>query len=352
MEEEEPAPVDDSTITWGVVILLAACVVVADEVLSRDVTFEQGCLAVALPAACAARIRNAEAPPWAAPALQACALLAIAGFTVQRGMGIPIVDVKGVEGFAPFIAVASTCGLAASTLNLPQPPLSSKIPYWQIVVVGCGLATQSPDFREFAGIERGASQDIANALGLTLGRVGGWSLAWATLASIVTPIALFWWSRIYMKGDHGPVQQVLAPILTPDSKQPVAFFIQLTILAIVNAVCEEVEFRMCLQGALLAGPAAGDYQWVGAAVTLQASLFAVLHYRVGLPSGRSGFFMVWLWALFLGFLRWWSGGLALVLMLHVQADVVIFLLVMIEENERIKNLEEEKKSPLRKFLGL
>eukprot|EP00401_Gymnodinium_catenatum_P003613 CAMPEP_0117520564 /NCGR_PEP_ID=MMETSP0784-20121206/33231_1 /TAXON_ID=39447 /ORGANISM="" /LENGTH=557 /DNA_ID=CAMNT_0005316557 /DNA_START=159 /DNA_END=1829 /DNA_ORIENTATION=+ len=334
---EAEVPIATSTVTWGFLLLFAACVAVRDEVIFKNVTFEQGALACAIAAASAWRAR--EDVSWAALSLRAFAGLGIFGFFVERVLGVPIVDIPGAQRFAPFLAVVSAVGLAAQTLinkdenenwtfagvvPLPPPPISSRIPYWQLGVAALAFLSQDPNTRGALGLSLTQSQDIANALGLTIGRVGGWALVGATVCAVVTPAALYVWSRQYVKGNHGPVQNMLGPMLAATPALIIPF-------AVVNAIAEEVEFRMLLQGSLLAGPAAGSYPWVAVTVLLQAAYFAVLHYRVGLPSGRVGFFMVLVWAGFLGFLRWWAGGVGLVLLLHTEADIVIFALVLLEE---------------------
>ncbi|CAE8646557.1 unnamed protein product, partial [Polarella glacialis] len=141
------------------------------------------------------------------------------------------------------------------------------------------------------------------------------------------------WSLLVVRGDHGPVQIMLAPVLSPASVFP---------LAAVNALMEEVEFRMLLLGSLLAGAATGSPVWVSLAMVLHATYFAVLHYLGGFPSGRFGFVLVFVWGLFLGFLRWWTGGMVLVLLCHMQADIVVFLLVMLEERRRTEQEKQPK----------
>ena len=61
---------------------------------------------------------------------------------------------------------------------------------------------------------------------------------------------------------------------------------------------------------------------------IPAAYFAILHVAGGFPSGTMGGGLVFLWGTFLGILRVWTGGMGLVMCLHFQADVVIFLLVL------------------------
>lgn len=328
---EAEVPVDDNTIAFGALFLLIICFAVRDEVLLKDVTFEQGALAISVPAACAFKAPRGQdsldSPFWAVTALRGCAVFAILGFFLQRVIGIPLVDVKVGSPFAPFLAAASVLALASATFPIPTLPIpqAGKLPIWQFGVMVLAVVSNVPDLRNTFGLSLAQYQDINNALGLFIGRVDGWALVWAGCMSIASTTTLVVWSRYYAKGQHGPVQALLAPVLSPATVLP---------LAIVNASLEEVEFRMMLQGSLLAGPAAGDESWVAVAVILQATYFAVQHYRVGFPSGKTGFGLVFVWALFLGFLRWWTAGFGLVIMLHIQADVVIFALVMIEEEKR------------------
>ena len=176
--------------------------------------------------------------------------------------------------------------------------------------------------------------DLRTTAGLTVGRVDGWPLAWATLCCLLSAAALVSWSVFWVRGDHGPIQDTLGHMLTWSNFIAFAAF---------NAVREEIEFRMLLMGGLLVSggthqAAISSPKWLCAVVLLQAAYFAACHVAGGFPSGRAGGALVFVWGTFLGTLRVWTGGMGLVLCLHFQADVVIFVLLLIEGRRQQKEI--------------
>eukprot|EP00933_Yihiella_yeosuensis_P013780 TRINITY_DN12611_c0_g1_i1.p1 TRINITY_DN12611_c0_g1~~TRINITY_DN12611_c0_g1_i1.p1 ORF type:complete len:328 (-),score=39.42 TRINITY_DN12611_c0_g1_i1:125-1108(-) len=291
-----------STGAWSILSLLLGCTTVAFN--RNHVTVEQGALSLALPAACAWKIHQKDTGcgyenTWASQLLRIVAAMNIASVLLQRE-GLP-------EQLLPTIA---SIGLAAGTSPHGKLLSHQKVPVLSMAVV---LMTV------FFG-----SVEMSAAIGLAMGRLDGWPLAWAALCAVSSLLALSGWS-LYVKGDHGRVQDMLGPMLSPRTLLPIA---------IANATLEEVEFRMLTLGSLLAGFASTSISWVAVSIVVHSIYFAVLHYLGGFPSGRSGFALVLVWSTFLGILRYWTGGMGLVLLLHVQADIVIFILVMAEERKR------------------
>merc|ERR1712113_336978 len=94
---------------------------------------------------------------------------------------------------------------------------------------------------------------------------------------------------------------------------------------------------MGIFGGMLSQPAFLSLPWQALAIGLHSLLFATLHVTAGFPSGTLGGVLVYIWSVFLGILRLWSGGMALVLLLHFQADVVIFILIVLEQRRRDAN---------------
>lgn len=87
--------------------------------------------------------------------------------------------------------------------------------------------------------------------------------------------------------------------------------------SLANAVLEELIFRGLLYEALAA-------EWgVTVAVGVSALLFGLAHIY-GYPPGQIGAVLATGYAVALGFLRWWTGGLGLVVACHVAADGTIF----------------------------
>lgn len=269
-------------------------------------------LAAALPAACAWRAGD---PTWRrshVTSLDACAVLRCCFIVAVADLMWHWID-QAEQLPARALAAAALGCLVWDTLPVPPLPGSSFVPWLP------GLAV--------FGVSQIWGAEAQSALGLALGRLGGWPLAWAGLCALLSTMALSAWSLWWVRGNHGPIQDGLAPMLSPAGVLP---------LAVANALGEEVEFRVLLLGALLAGEASASLLWLMAAVVLHAAYFAILHVHRGFPSGWAGGALVFVWAVFLGVLRWWAEGMALVLLLHVQADVVIFLLVLIEERARAK----------------
>lgn len=92
------------------------------------------------------------------------------------------------------------------------------------------------------------------------------------------------------------------------------------LFAIVNALCEEVIFRGILFDAV-------ESQWgVRGAVIGTAFLFGYGHLR-GYPPGPLGAVLAGLYGLCLGWLRVYSGGLVLPILVHITADATIFAIV-------------------------
>jgi hypothetical protein len=164
-------------------------------------------------------------------------------------------------------------------------------------------------------------EELQRSAGFAFGRVDTAPLVCAALCFVLSTLALVGWSILWVKGAHGPIDRTLGPILGRNNVAP---------LAALNAVREEIEFRMVLMGGLLSSPwgEAGVAWWIGVVVLLQAAYFAMIHVSGGFPSGTMGGGLVFLWGIFLGILRVWTGGMGLVMCLHFQADVVIFSLVL------------------------
>jgi membrane protease YdiL (CAAX protease family) len=87
--------------------------------------------------------------------------------------------------------------------------------------------------------------------------------------------------------------------------------------SVANAVLEELIFRGLLYEALAA-------EWgVALAVGASAVLFGLAHIY-GYPPGPLGAVLATGYAVALGLLRWWTGGLGLVVACHIGADATIF----------------------------
>jgi membrane protease YdiL (CAAX protease family) len=111
-----------------------------------------------------------------------------------------------------------------------------------------------------------------------------------------------------------------ARMMQEAARWPVAVlvFIGIPLFALFNAATEEAVYRGVLQRALALS---GGRVWPS--IGLQALAFAALHYEAGFPNGGTGYVMVFLYGVALGYLRHRTGGLAAPILTHVLADLVI-----------------------------
>jgi membrane protease YdiL (CAAX protease family) len=85
----------------------------------------------------------------------------------------------------------------------------------------------------------------------------------------------------------------------------------------LNALLEEFVYRGVLYEALAA-------EW-GAVVAIGGTAAAFgLGHLAGYPRGIMGAILAGLYGIALGLLRWWTGGLGLVVACHIAADATIF----------------------------
>ena len=93
---------------------------------------------------------------------------------------------------------------------------------------------------------------------------------------------------------------------------------------LANATLEEVIFRGIVWDIV------AREQSNGVALVVTAALFGLGHLH-GYPPGPVGAVLAGLYGLGLGLLRWWSGGLGLVIACHIGADATIFGLLAAEK---------------------
>ncbi len=92
--------------------------------------------------------------------------------------------------------------------------------------------------------------------------------------------------------------------------------------ALLNATVEEVLFRGIIWEGL---SALIPVPWV--VLILQAVLFGTAHIR-GVPNGVAGVVLAFIYGIMLGTIRTRAGGLLMVIITHVFADIVIFLILL------------------------
>ena len=93
------------------------------------------------------------------------------------------------------------------------------------------------------------------------------------------------------------------------------------VFAVFNAIAEEVVFRGVLWQAL-ADTGLGS----SAVLIIQAVAFGILHFG-GVPSGVAGIVLATIYGLALGGIRYLSRGLLMPVVVHIFADLTIFLIV-------------------------
>jgi uncharacterized protein len=100
---------------------------------------------------------------------------------------------------------------------------------------------------------------------------------------------------------------------------PLRFIIVLVIpiFALLNALGEELVYRGILQEALL------QTMHPYAAIILQSTAFAAVHYTTGFPNGILGYGMVMIYGIMLGFLRLRTKGMLAPYLAHLIADLCI-----------------------------
>jgi len=248
-------------------------------------------------------------------ALQICALTCLLDFAYS------VIFRPELSWAEPLLSTASAVHQALHTLPDGYPRLQSLQRFNGFLASKVEL----PVFVVAAAAVLGSDRPCT-AVGLRLGRFDGWPLAWAIACVVLSTLAMVGWSY-WVRGDHGDIQNALGPVITPKN---------LLVFAVVNASLEEIEARMLLLGSMIAGEAATASPWIGTAIILVSVDFGLAHYSGGFPEGTIGFILVFVWAVFLGIIRWWAGGMALILLLHVQVDAVIYLVVMLEERRRNK----------------
>ena len=145
------------------------------------------------------------------------------------------------------------------------------------------------------------------------GRLDRMSCILLYLTGILSTGALIIWASLT---DHlGAGQQMAEGIAY--FPQWLIFLAIIPLFALINALAEEVIYRGVLQEALM------KVFSVAVAVLLQASAFAAIHFASGFPNGYTGYVMVFVYGLMLGYLRVRTGGMLAPYLTHVIADLVI-----------------------------
>ncbi|MBN1342422.1 MAG: CPBP family intramembrane metalloprotease [Phycisphaerae bacterium] len=152
------------------------------------------------------------------------------------------------------------------------------------------------------------------------GRFDRVTIGLSVLTVVASSGALVLW-YVLARPDVGDIRAMIPPL--PRWMLPLACLV----FAVVNALMEEAVWRWVLW-TLLGRAIPG----VGAVVALQAASFGLYHIN-GFPRGWIGVAMAGLYGLFLGLIRWRSGGLLPPVVAHVFADVTIFAILVLTIGE-------------------
>eukprot|EP01130_Rhizamoeba_saxonica_P011113 TRINITY_DN4602_c0_g1_i1.p1 TRINITY_DN4602_c0_g1~~TRINITY_DN4602_c0_g1_i1.p1 ORF type:complete len:281 (-),score=24.48 TRINITY_DN4602_c0_g1_i1:48-890(-) len=173
----------------------------------------------------------------------------------------------------------------------------------------------------------------SEALGLVLsvGKIGNmYCNVWLVIGVIGTVSALCGWSFLIVNRDHGPIQEVGDSLAYPLALP----------FALINAFDEEIDARifsfrlLCL---ILVEPLPEGSQhllFIPSSILfwlcniLQSHSFALMHVSGGFPRGTIGGVLVFVWAMYLGYMQYICQGILWVYILHVSADFCIALLLI------------------------
>lgn len=115
--------------------------------------------------------------------------------------------------------------------------------------------------------------------------------------------------------------------LIPDASTVILIFLGIG-FSLINGIYEESIFRSILIRHF------SNFMGFPAALILQAIWFSFLHYQAGFPSGVLGILLTFIFGIMMGYLVKRTRGLMLSIVVHVVADFVVFMLVLL----RMQNL--------------
>ena len=149
---------------------------------------------------------------------------------------------------------------------------------------------------------------------LGVGRLGGMPLVCAVTLAVITSSVLM--------GFHALIRPDVEELA---AKLPMHWFGNLLLagafFSVVNAAIEELIFRGILWELV------SDEWNNGVALCVTSLLFGLGHLH-GYPPGLFGAILAAFYAITLGLLRWWTGGLGLGTACHVGADATIFYILV------------------------
>jgi membrane protease YdiL (CAAX protease family) len=154
----------------------------------------------------------------------------------------------------------------------------------------------------------------APSLGET-GKINKTSILWGIAVIAVSSAAMISWYLLF-----DPEIEVFTRYF-PDVELS-KLLVGGVVFAVVNATVEEVVYRGILWGGL-----EELFDNVYTVIIIQAVFFGAIHYW-GIPNGILGAVMATVYGLFLGVIRSRAGGLMMPILVHIFADMTIFLILL------------------------
>ncbi|MCK4906498.1 MAG: CPBP family intramembrane metalloprotease [Spirochaetes bacterium] len=147
-------------------------------------------------------------------------------------------------------------------------------------------------------------------------RIDWWFIA---VSVVISSAALFLWA-IYIKKDLSVFHDKLP------SMPIVLLCLGGVVFAVLNTLVEELFTRLVMWDGLSA-----VFSNIAVIVIIQALFFSLWHVQ-GFPRGLIGIGMAFVWAVFLGIIRYRTKGVLAPLITHFLADAVIFIIIILTLN--------------------
>ena len=151
---------------------------------------------------------------------------------------------------------------------------------------------------------------------LKTGRIGTAIWLWGTIITIVSILALVTWAALF-KPNLGDIMSII-PGRGLGTLLPIG-----VAFAVVNSLVEEAIYRGILWDGL--NVVLGRLAVVNLA---QAAIFGVAHIK-GFPRGAVGVILAFIYGVFLGIIRHRTRGLLAPIIIHMVADLTIFMILMV-----------------------
>lgn len=229
---------------------------------------------------------------WAAVGFTACLAIALA-LRLQGALHVSLLTTLAV-------AITAIPVLGPSLSQIPVLPLLIPLLISSLVVAASPATRPTLKWLQYG--------DISRAMWILVGLTG-----------IGSAVALLAWAA--WTDNLGIGAQMMASI----AHLPIVVLALLVIpiFAFFNAITEEAVFRGVLYTALTNSSRSITFSNI-----VQAAAFAAFHFEMGFPNGWLGYAMVFIYGMFLGYLRARTRGLLAPVVAHIVADLVIGYIVL------------------------